>query len=87
MQPLIQNEGDLDRLCNSPRRRQLVSHDLHDHLTLLARGRASPEDIRVGCRNHFNPRFRLRFTAAIRSPLRSVAVRAVRRSVPPILSL
>ena len=32
---LIQNEDNLDRLRNSPRQRRLVSHDLHEQLTLF----------------------------------------------------
>jgi hypothetical protein len=32
---LIRNDDNLDRLCNSPRKRRLVSHDLYEQMNLF----------------------------------------------------
>jgi hypothetical protein len=32
---LIRNEKNLDRLRNSPRKRQLITHDLNEQMTLF----------------------------------------------------
>jgi hypothetical protein len=32
---LIRNDDNLDRLCNSPRKRRLVSHDLYEQINLF----------------------------------------------------